>query len=132
MKFIYSDKKTGLTGSIELDEEKSLLLLNRSIGSEIDGTPLGLTGCKLKITGGSDSSGFAMESSIQAQGKIKVLRPRSRKGKAKNTNMRVTVRGNVISQDMKQVSAVILEYGSRPMEELFPKKEKKEEKKEDE
>lgn len=132
MKFIYSDKKTGLTGSIELDEEKSLLLLNSSIGSEIDGTPFGLTGYKLKITGGSDSSGFPLEPSIKAQGKIKAIRPRSRKGKAKNVNMRVTVRGNIIAQDTKQVSATITEYGSRPLEELFPKKEKKEEKKEKE
>ncbi len=79
MKFLYSDKKTGKTAGMDLDAEKASYLYSKKIGDEIDGTILGLTGYKLKITGGSDSSGFALEPSIGGQLKIRVMRQRSKK-----------------------------------------------------
>ena len=125
MKFLYSDKKSGLTATMDLDDEKASLLLNKKIGDEIDGTALGLTGYKLKITGGTDSSGFPLEASISGQIKTKVIRERLNKNKER-INKRITVRGNVISSDVKQVSASIIEYGSKPVEELFTVKKKEE------
>lgn len=122
MKLLYSDKKTGMTSSVELDSDKAALLLNMRIGSELDGTAFGLTGYKLKITGGSDSSGFPMDSSISGQAKVRAMREKSRKGGEKGTRRMVTLRGNTITSDTKQVSAIITEYGSKPIEEIFPKK----------
>jgi small subunit ribosomal protein S6e len=124
MKLLYSDLKTGKTSSVELDSEKALLLLNLKIGSEIDGTAFGLTGYKLKITGGSDSSGFALDRSISGQAKIRAMRSRNMKGKEKGVHKMVTLRGNMITNDTKQVSTIITEYGSKPLDEIFPKKEK--------
>jgi len=126
LKFLYSDKKSGLTATMDLNDEMISLLLNKKIGDEIDGTALGLTGYKLKITGGTDSSGFPLEASISGQIKTKVIRERLNKNKEK-INKRITVRGNVISSDVKQVSALITEYGSKPIEELFTAKKKEEE-----
>jgi small subunit ribosomal protein S6e len=111
---------------MDLNDEMISLLLNKKIGDEIDGTALGLTGYKLKITGGTDSSGFPLEASISGQIKTKVIRERLNKNKEK-INKRITVRGNVISSDVKQVSALITEYGSKPIEELFTAKKKEEE-----
>ncbi len=125
MKLLYSDKKTGLTASMELDQEKALLFVNRKIGSDVDGTAIGLSGYKLKITGGSDSSGFALDPSIAGQGKVRTMRDRKRKGKS--MRIKVMVRGNTITAETKQVSVEIVEYGSKPVEELFPKKAKAEE-----
>ncbi len=120
MKLLYSDKRTGMTASIELDSDMASLLLNRKIGSEIDASPFGLTGYTLKITGGSDSSGFPLDRSIAMQGKVKVVKMQHRKrGSAAR---RVVVRGNAITADVKQVSAVITAYGSKPLEGIFPKK----------
>lgn len=132
MKLLYSDKKTGLTATMELDEEKAAVLLNRKIGSEIDGSVFGLAGYTLKITGGSDSSGFPLDRSIAQQGKLRVMRTQRRKGR-EPARRRLMVRGNAITADTKQVSAIITQYGSRPLEELFPKKaaESKEGKAED-
>lgn len=124
MKFLYSDKKTGKTASVELSVDQVTYLLNRKLGSEIDGTALGFSGYKFKITGGSDSSGFGMDRSISEQLKIRVMRKQKRKGQ-KRVLRRITVRGNTISTETNQVSASIIEYGSKPLEEMFPKKEKK-------
>ncbi len=122
MKLLYSDKKTGMTASVELDEERAAMLLNRKIGSEIDGSAFGLTGYTLKITGGSDSSGFPLEKSIAMQGKTRTMRVQHRKRGA--AIRRMMVRGNVITSDVKQVSAVITQYGSKPLEEVFPNAKK--------
>ena len=62
---MYSDPKTGLTAQMELDEAQSAQLLNRRIGDVVEGAPFGLSGYKLKIKGGSDSSGFPLDRSIQ-------------------------------------------------------------------
>lgn len=124
MKLIYSDPKTGLSASMELDDDRKDALLNRKIGDEIDASVFGLTGYKVRITGGSDSSGFPLEPSMQGQLKRKTLKER-KKSTGKRVNKRVTVRGNTVSSDTNQVSVVILEYGSKPVEEIFPKKEKK-------
>ncbi len=110
---------------MDLDAEKAAYLYSKKIGDEIDGTILGLTGYKLKITGGSDSSGFALEPSIGGQLKIRVMRQRSKKN-SKRLSRRITVRGNVISNDTNQVSAAIVEYGSKPLSELFVEKPKAE------
>ena len=127
MKLIYSDPKTGLSASMELDDDRKAALLNRKIGDEIDASIFGLTGYKVRITGGSDSSGFPLEPSMQGQLKRKTLRERKKKSTGERVLKRVTVRGNMISSDTSQVSVVITEYGSKPVEEIFPKKEKKEE-----
>ena len=132
MKLMYSDPKTGPTAQMELDEAQSAQLLNRRIGDVVEGAPFGLSGYKLKIKGGSDSSGFPLDRSIQGSQKLHVMRKVATSGKRKGEYKRMMIRGGMISPDTIQVSAVITEYGSTPIETLMPKKEKKasEEKKE--
>ena len=132
MKLMYSDPKTGLTAQMELDESQSAQLLNRRIGDVVEGAAFGLSGYKLKIKGGSDSSGFPLDRSIQGSQKLHVMRKVASSGKRKGEYKRMMIRGGMISADTIQVSAVITEYGSTPIETLMPKKEKKapEEKKE--
>jgi hypothetical protein len=38
--------------------------------------------------------------------------------------MRKLIRGNMVSVDTGQINTIITEYGTKSMEELFPKKEK--------
>ena len=124
MKLMYSDTKTGLTAQMELDESQAAQLMNRRIGDVIDGSPFGLSGYKLKIKGGSDNSGFPLDRSIQASQKLHVMRKVATSGKRKGEYKRIMIRGGTISADTVQVSAVITEYGSTPIEQLMPKKEK--------
>ena len=132
MKIVLSDKKLGRSVQMELQLDKASVLLNKKIGEEVDGTFLGLSGYKLKITGGSDKSGFPMERSMEGTGKVSVLEKVATAGRHKGQYRRENRRGNMISQDIEQVNLVISEYGDKSPEEIFPKKEvKKEEKKEE-
>ncbi|HUC39115.1 MAG TPA: S6e family ribosomal protein [Candidatus Acidoferrum sp.] len=130
MKIVYSDPKSGRTAQAELPKDRAALVLNYKIGDIIDGSAIGLTGYKLKITGGSDNSGFALDRSIQGTIKTRVKRARA-SGKQAGTPRVHTVRGNMISTDVEQVNTSIVEYGEKSVDELFPKKEKKEAPKEE-
>lgn len=131
MKIVYSDQKTGRSAQMELDADKSAMLMNHKINDIIDGSMLGLSGYKLKITGGSDKSGFALNKSIVGPLKTKVLRMVARSGKRKGEYERKTVRGNTISNDTELVNTVIVEYGERPAAELFAENPEKKKAKED-
>lgn len=120
MKIVYSDPKTGKSAQMQLDKEKEPMLMNHKINDVIDGAALGLSGYKLKITGGSDKSGFAMDKSITGGIKTKVLKRVAYSGKHKGQYKRSTVRGNLISADTELVNTVIVEYGDKPASELFP------------
>jgi len=85
---------------------------------------MGLTGYKFKISGGSDKSGFPMDRSIEGTAKVKAMRMISKSGRQRGQYKRQSMRGNVISVDTEQVNMVVLEYGEKSPEELFPKKEK--------
>ena len=127
MKIVYSDAKTGRSAQAELTPEISVYLINKRINEEVDGSPLGLTGYKLRITGGSDDSGFPMSKNIHGSMKTRVIRER----KSGKTG-RITVVGNVITPSTAQVNMVITDYGSKPVDEIFPQGAKAKELKEGE
>lgn len=126
MKIVFSDPKTGKSAQMQLDKDMETVFMNRKINDVVDGSALGLPGYKMKITGGSDGSGFAMESSVSGSIKTKVLRKVANSGKRKGQYKRSTVRGNLITNDTVLVNAVIVEYGDKPAAELFPEGQKKE------
>ncbi len=126
MKIVYSDQKSGRTAQMEIDGDKKALFLNRSVGDVIDGSAIGLTGYKLKITGGSSTSGFPMRKGIQGTANKGILALTSKTGKHKGEYRRKTVVGSVVSENTAQINLVITEYGDKPIDEILPKKEKKE------
>ncbi len=126
MILVYSDAKTGKSAQLTIDPAKVPMLLNYKVTDVIDGSELGLPGYKLRITGGTDTSGFPLRKSIQGSIKTKVLRRTGAIAKKRRTS----VRGSTIASDTAQINAVIVEYGTKPVSELFPEsKTPKEEKK---
>ena len=123
MKIVYSDPKTGRSAQAVLEGERTSALLNYKINDVIDGSVIGLAGCKLKITGGSDKSGFPLTKGIGGSIKTSALKKLSGPG-GKGLYRRFTVRGSVISVDTEQVNTIIVEYGSTPASEIFPEKAK--------
>ena len=118
-----SDPETGKSIQYELDDVKTNALVGKTVGEVIEGDVLGLPGYKLKITGGSDTSGFPIRPDVHGSGKKRVLirgtpgfRPK-RKGVAR----RKTVRGRELSPGISQVNMRIEEKGSTPLEELVMK-----------
>ena len=126
MKIVYSDPKTGKSAQLVVEGDKAVVLLNSKINDVIEGDSIGLPGYKLKITGGSDDSGFPLMKGINGAIKTSVLRKVATSGRKNGIHERLTVRGSTISSDTVQVNTMIIEYGSKPVSELFPEKKKEE------
>ena len=128
MKLVYSDRKSGKTGEMEVPKDKESMLAGKAMGETMEGALVGLDGFKLQITGLSDKSGSPSRAEVEGTRKATPLLsngPGVRHPK-KGFRVRRLVRGNIISTDTAQVNTVITEYGSKPLEELFKPKEKKE------
>ncbi len=123
----------GKTYTVSLEGKESAVVGKR-IGDVIDGSLIGLPGYKIKLTGGSDSSGFPMRYDVEGTGKKRVLigrGPGLRKKavkKHKGVRLRKMVRGNTYSSEIVQVNAMVVEKeeGALPIEELLGGGEKKE------
>ncbi|MFQ5831284.1 MAG: 30S ribosomal protein S6e [Candidatus Thorarchaeota archaeon] len=122
-KLAISDPEEGKAIQYELDDAKTNALVGKRVGEIVEGDMLGLPGYKLKITGGSDKSGFPIRPDVHGSGKKRFLirgppgfRP-AKKGMAK----RKTVRGSELSLDISQVNMRVEEKGSVPLEELILK-----------
>lgn len=101
----------GVTKVVQLKEITPLV--GKKIGDTVKGGLIGLPGYEFKITGGSDISGIPMRSDVHGPVKKKVLlrggvgyHPNN-KGKRR----RKVVRGNEITDDMKQINLVVLKMG---------------------
>jgi len=123
-KVIVSDPKGGKSKVVELDGARAVPLIGRKLGETIDGSVVGMSGKKLQITGGSDKDGFPMRPNIHGGVRVSVIVSKSvgfhpmREGE----RQRKTLRGNVITEDIVQVNAKVVEKAKRAEK---PKKTKK-------
>lgn len=119
-KVVIADPETGKCYKQDLKEEKARRLTGKKIGEEIDGSLLGLTGYKLKVTGGSDKCGFPMKKGIQSRTTTKIL-TKGGTGYRGTKKMRVRkrVRGENITEDIVQINMKIIEKGKKSIEELL-------------
>ena len=122
-KLVISDPESGKAIQYELDDAKTNALVGKTVGEIIEGDVLGLPGYKLKITGGSDSSGFPIRPGVHGSGKKKVLirGPPGFRPKRKGIAKRKTVRGGELGTDIAQVNMRVEEKGAAPLEELVMK-----------
>lgn len=141
MKCVINDPKTGKSYSVELGKDKIPTLIGKKINDEINGSDIGMQGYTLKITGGSDNSGFPMRADIEGTKKQRILinkgvgiretkkgkkgekkDKKEKKGKMnKHERKRKTVRGNTITDSTAQVNAIIIKYGDKSLDEIFKK-----------
>ncbi|MFQ5710787.1 MAG: S6e family ribosomal protein [Candidatus Geothermarchaeales archaeon] len=107
-----ANPKEDKTTSMEIDEPKSLALLNKKIGDVIEGAILGLEGKKLRITGGSDSSGIPMRTDVHGGVRKPILLSGGvgmRSIKRKGLRKRKVIRGNTITRDIWTINLVVLD-----------------------
>ena len=114
--------------------EDPSIFSGRKINETISGDLIGLTGYELKITGGSDSSGFPMRKEINSTGKKKIF---AKAGiginpKFKGTYLRKTMAGNTIHDKTAQVNLIVTQQGKKALNDLLGKKEEAPKKEEDE
>jgi len=131
-------EKTGKTFKLE---SEATSLIDKELHDKIQGTELSedLEGYEFEITGASDKSGFTSMKEVPGFGIKKVLltygkgfkvKPK-REGKKKQSNptpkglrMRKTVRGKIISEDIRQINLKILKEGKKKLSEIFPEQNK--------
>ena len=106
-KLTLSDKK-GRSTSKELKDNDANPLLGLLLGQETDASIVGLQG-KIMITGGSDKSGVPMRYDLHGGVKKYVLLPRGigLRNIEAGQRRRKLIRGNVITDDIYQVNAVM-------------------------
>ena len=110
-KIVISDPETGTSKSVESEGSRAAPLIGRKLGDVIDGSVVGMSGYKLKITGGSDRDGFPMRPNVHGGVRAGVILTKgvgfhpSREGERR----RKTLRGKTITEDIIQVNMKIVE-----------------------
>ncbi|QSZ67046.1 30S ribosomal protein S6e [Methanofollis aquaemaris] len=124
-KVVVSDRKAGRAYNIEASGAAASGFVGKKIGDEVDGTPLGLAGYTLQISGGSDKTGIAARKDLPGAGRRRILlsdgfgfHP-----ELDGERRRKTVRGNEVTQDFVQINTVVSAYGAQTLEEIFGKSE---------
>jgi len=130
LKINIADPKTTKTYNVEVDDKVKLSFIGKKIKDEVNLSFIDKS-LKGKITGGSDKSGFPMYSSLNLEGRKKVLIPNgiAFKAKKKGERKRRKVAGSIISESIQQVNVKLIAGEGKILEEKYAKK--KEEIKED-
>ena len=128
-KVIVSDPETGNSKAVELEEARATPLIGKRIGEVIDGTIVDFAGHKVQIMGGSDKDGFPMRPSVHGGVRRRIVLSGGVGLNPPNGGMRrrKSIRGNVITDEIVQINAKVVEKPKHPKEAKKPK-EKKEDK----
>jgi len=133
-RIVISDPDSGTSKTLEVEENRAVPLIGRKIGEVLDGTIVGMTGHKVRITGGSDKDGFPMRPNVHGGVRRKVIlgggvgfNPKAQGGRE-----RKTVRGNVVTDEIVQINMKIVEKPKHAEKETKDKEEKKKKETEEE
>ncbi|MBE6528000.1 MAG: 30S ribosomal protein S6e [Thermoplasmata archaeon] len=120
-KAVVNDKKTGKSYNVAVSGHHANSLIGIKIGEIVDGVFFGLPEYKIKITGGSDRDGTPMRKDLPGNKRLRLLLSDGKgfhevyHGERKRT----AIRGNMISDAIVQINAVIEEYGPKSIEECL-------------
>ncbi len=108
-KIIISNQKENTVQIVELEGPAAQPLISREIGELVDGNIVGLSGKKLKITGGTDKDGIPMRKDVSGGGKKRILLSGGIgfKSQKKGERKRKLVRGRVIIEDTYEINMVL-------------------------
>ncbi len=126
-KAVINDPRDGKSYQTVVTGHHANSLIGRTIGDEFDGIFVGLPGYKLKITGGSDKSGFPMRKEIPGTRRKRILVSKSVGFNPTKDGQRrkKTIRGNTISAELIQVNMLITAFGAKPLDLLTKNEETK-------
>ncbi|MGA9844293.1 MAG: S6e family ribosomal protein [Nitrososphaeraceae archaeon] len=109
-KVIISDAK-GKSQAQEIKDVAAQPFLGSKIGDSIDSSTVGITGGKIKITGGSDRSGTPMRPDIHGGVKKYVLLSKGvgMRDIKDGNRIRKLVRGNLITEEIYQLNCMLID-----------------------
>jgi small subunit ribosomal protein S6e len=127
-KVIVSDPETGTSKVVELQEARASPLIGKRIGEVMDGAAVDLPAHKIQIRGGSDKDGFPMRPSVHGGVRRSIVLSGGVGFNPTNEGMRrrKTIRGNVITDEIVQINAKIVEKPKQTKEAKKPKEKKEE------
>ena len=127
-KVIVSDPETGTSKVVELQEARASPLIGKRIGEVMDGAAVDLPAHKIQIMGGSDKDGFPMRPSVHGGVRRSIVLSGGVGFNPTNEGMRrrKTIRGNVITDEIVQINAKIVEKPKQAKEAKKPKEKKEE------
>ena len=127
-KVIVSDPETGTSKMVELQEARASPLIGKRIGEVMDGAAVDLPAHKIQIMGGSDKDGFPMRPSVHGGVRRSIVLSGGVGFNPTNEGMRrrKTIRGNVITDEIVQINAKIVEKPKQAKEAKKPKEKKEE------
>jgi len=127
---VISSPKDGKAYQVEISGAEANKFIGKSIGNEIDGNVVGLSGYTLQITGGTDKDGFPMRKDL-SRGQRREILTYAGVGyhpKEKGQKRRKTVCGREVTANICQINTTITKYGQKSISDLLgSKKEEKEE-----
>jgi len=125
-KVIVSDPETGTSKVVDLEESRATPLVGRKIGEIIDGAIVDLPAQKVQIVGGSDKDGVPMRPSVHGGVRRNVVLSGGVGFNPKNSGerKRKAVRGNVLTDEIVQVNAKIVEKPKKSKENKAETEEK--------
>jgi len=128
-KLVINNKEKAYSKGIKDDECN--IFLNKKISDKVSGNTFGFKNYEFEITGGTDKDGFPMRFNFNGTSRKKLLLKEGPGVKIKRKGMKVrkTVRGNTISEDIKQINIKVLKEGDKKIIEIFPPKEEAKEEK---
>lgn len=109
-KLVISDTK-GKSITQELKDRAAQPLLGSKIGDIIDSSIVGISGGKMKFTGGSDKSGTPMRPDVHGGVKKYVLLSRGvgMRNIIDGNRLRKLVRGNMVTEEIYQLNCQLIE-----------------------
>jgi len=118
---VVSDALTGKAYQIEVSEASANAFMGKAIGSEVDGSTVGLSGYTLQVTGGSDKGGFPMRRTLPGSKRKKLLVTGGSgfHPDEEGIRKRRSIRGNAIAGDIVQINTVVKDYGASPIESML-------------
>ncbi len=125
MNIVISDPKTRKAYAKAVE---AMPFQGKKINQEVDLSEIVLDGYKGIITGGSDKTGTPMNPRFPGTARKKLLVHPGvgfRVGE-KGERRKRPMRGNVVGADIHQLNVKVTHYGTKALEETFPKAEKKE------
>ncbi|MDS0219836.1 30S ribosomal protein S6e [Haloarcula sp. S1AR25-5A] len=116
-----SDPEDGHTYQIDVDGQDANRFIGRELGDEVDGGAVGLDGCTLELTGGSDTSGRPMRPDVRGVATKEIMSDGGVgfKPTTDGERKRITVRGREVSDDTRQINAKITARGSDDVADLL-------------
>ncbi|WP_075937729.1 30S ribosomal protein S6e [Halosegnis longus] len=106
---VVGDPSDGMTYQLEIDGQDANRFIGKSLGDEVDGGAIGLSGATLELTGGSDTAGRPMRSDVRGPNteSILVTGGTGYNPERDGERRRVTVRGAEVSDETRQINVKV-------------------------